>query len=330
MRKSVPVLKLRIITPNSGGYSQYWGTKRQGLVWDDPQASSQRKRSFTVCLEEIPWFWGLSRIIRISGSFRFCIKTPVCICYLRIRKERRGKSTCLPGTKLIELLELERALYTSRPPYGPTKSYWKTDEKNEKSRSIRRTPDLLDDVIIENKQAIEMANIYSGILSGTMDAFASVISNNLNIVKIPGHHHHCHVDSDHGGCFFTNGTWTQGECRLRTVLRICHCHGIYAGADADRSLTFPKKIWSVTMYEKDAERNFLHFVKFNVGRNSQSDVVLYYPDVWRGSLNGMFAPDLPSGFCRWMQAILHGQIWRIVIRGFIVGQGIEVDFAMYS
>ena len=35
---------------------------------------------------------------------------------------------------------------------------------------------------MENKQAIEMANIYSGILSGMMDAFASVISNNLNIV----------------------------------------------------------------------------------------------------------------------------------------------------
>ena len=40
----------------------------------------------------------------------------------------------------------------------------------------------MEDVIVENKQAIEMANIYSGILSGTMDAFASVISNNLNIV----------------------------------------------------------------------------------------------------------------------------------------------------
>jgi magnesium transporter len=42
--------------------------------------------------------------------------------------------------------------------------------------------DLLEDVIIENKQAIEMANIYGGILSNTMDAFASLISNNLNIV----------------------------------------------------------------------------------------------------------------------------------------------------
>jgi magnesium transporter len=42
--------------------------------------------------------------------------------------------------------------------------------------------DLLEDVITENIQAMEMANIYSSILTGTMDAFASVISNNLNIV----------------------------------------------------------------------------------------------------------------------------------------------------
>ena len=40
----------------------------------------------------------------------------------------------------------------------------------------------MEDVIIENKQAMEMTSIYNGILSGTMDTFASVISNNLNIV----------------------------------------------------------------------------------------------------------------------------------------------------
>ncbi len=42
--------------------------------------------------------------------------------------------------------------------------------------------DLMDDVLIEVHQAQEMCNIYSNILSGTMDAYASVISNNLNIV----------------------------------------------------------------------------------------------------------------------------------------------------
>lgn len=42
--------------------------------------------------------------------------------------------------------------------------------------------DILEDVLIEVKQAIEMCNIYSSILTGTMDCFASIISNNLNIV----------------------------------------------------------------------------------------------------------------------------------------------------
>lgn len=42
--------------------------------------------------------------------------------------------------------------------------------------------DLLEDVITENKQAIDMTDIYTNILNGTMDTFASIISNNLNIV----------------------------------------------------------------------------------------------------------------------------------------------------
>jgi magnesium transporter len=42
--------------------------------------------------------------------------------------------------------------------------------------------DLFSDIIIDNSQALEMANIYTNILSGTMEAFASIISNNLNIV----------------------------------------------------------------------------------------------------------------------------------------------------
>ncbi len=42
--------------------------------------------------------------------------------------------------------------------------------------------DLFADIMIDNSQALEMANIYTNILGGTMDAFASIISNNLNIV----------------------------------------------------------------------------------------------------------------------------------------------------
>ncbi|TXF88145.1 magnesium transporter CorA family protein [Neolewinella aurantiaca] len=41
--------------------------------------------------------------------------------------------------------------------------------------------DLFEDIIIDNGQALEMANIYTNILNGTMSAFGSIISNNLNI-----------------------------------------------------------------------------------------------------------------------------------------------------
>ena len=42
--------------------------------------------------------------------------------------------------------------------------------------------DLFEDIIIDNSQALEMSNVYTNILSGTMEAYASIISNNLNVV----------------------------------------------------------------------------------------------------------------------------------------------------
>lgn len=58
-------------------------------------------------------------------------------------------------------------------------------ERLNRSQSFRAFPDdedLLEDVIVENQQAIEMVNISSNILSSMMDAFASIISNNQNAV----------------------------------------------------------------------------------------------------------------------------------------------------
>lgn len=88
----------------------------------------------------------------------------------------------MKNKELIQLLTLEKSLV-----YFSTslKANEIVMEKLLRHVFIRKYPDdteLLEDTIIENKQAIEMAKIYSDILSGTMDAFASVISNNLNIV----------------------------------------------------------------------------------------------------------------------------------------------------
>ncbi|HIX68367.1 MAG TPA: magnesium transporter CorA family protein [Candidatus Anaerostipes excrementavium] len=84
--------------------------------------------------------------------------------------------------ELIELLELEKSLVYFSTSLRGNELVLEKLLKIEKIKQYPEDEELLDDVIIENKQAIEMSDIYSNILSGTMDAYASVISNNLNIV----------------------------------------------------------------------------------------------------------------------------------------------------
>jgi len=88
----------------------------------------------------------------------------------------------LRNKELIQLLSLEKSLVYFSTSLKGNKV---TLEKMLKLELLKKYPedqDVLEDVIIENTQAIEMTEIYSNILTGTMDAFASVISNNLNIV----------------------------------------------------------------------------------------------------------------------------------------------------
>ena len=84
--------------------------------------------------------------------------------------------------ELIQLLDLEKSLVYFNTSL---KANEVTLEKILRGRIItlyEEDHDLLEDVLIEVRQAIEMANIYSSIISGMMDAFASVISNNLNVL----------------------------------------------------------------------------------------------------------------------------------------------------
>ncbi|MBC2851653.1 MULTISPECIES: magnesium transporter CorA family protein [unclassified Cetobacterium] len=95
--------------------------------------------------------------------------------------ERQLKNN-LRNQELMLLLELEKSLV-----YFTTslKSNEAVLERMMRTEIVKRYPDdleLLEDVIIETKQAIEMANIYSSILGSTRDAFSTVMSNNLNIV----------------------------------------------------------------------------------------------------------------------------------------------------
>lgn len=95
-------------------------------------------------------------------------------------EDKLHKST--QNRELIELLKLEKSLVYFTTALRSNEVVLEKLLRNELIKKYPEDSDLLEDVIVENKQAIEMANIYSGILSGMMDAFASVISNNLNIV----------------------------------------------------------------------------------------------------------------------------------------------------
>ena len=84
--------------------------------------------------------------------------------------------------ELIQLLDLEKSLVYFNTSL---KANEVTLEKILRGRIVtlyEEDQDLLEDVLIEVRQAIEMAQIYSSIISGMMDAFASVISNNLNVI----------------------------------------------------------------------------------------------------------------------------------------------------
>ncbi len=109
------------------------------------------------------------------------------LSYLRSidRKSEEVENKLHKSTKnseLIELLKLEKSLVYFTTALRSNEVVLEKLLRTEIVKKYEDDSDLLEDVIVENKQAIEMANIYSGILSGTMDAFASVISNNLNIV----------------------------------------------------------------------------------------------------------------------------------------------------
>ncbi|MBQ1660737.1 MAG: magnesium transporter CorA family protein [Clostridia bacterium] len=97
----------------------------------------------------------------------------------RIERELRRTAQ---NKDLHQLLDIEKSLvYFS----SSLKADELTLEKIMRGRYIKlydEDQDLLEDVLIEIKQAVDMAAIHLNILTGTMDVFASIISNNLNVI----------------------------------------------------------------------------------------------------------------------------------------------------
>jgi len=132
-------------------------------------------------------------IISYRARFTIQILYAVARDYLRLLRfidqsleiAEQGLAMSISNTYLYKMLELQKSLVYFA---SSLKSNDAVLEKLMRGRTIKLyddDEDLLEDVVIEYKQAREMADIYATIVNGTMDAYASIINNNMNeIMKI--------------------------------------------------------------------------------------------------------------------------------------------------
>lgn len=95
-------------------------------------------------------------------------------------KSEKALKKSTNNNDLLKLMHLQKSLVYFSTSLRSNDSVLEKLQKNNLIPLYDEDMDLLDDVIIENKQAIEMASIYSGILSSTIEVFGTIISNNLN------------------------------------------------------------------------------------------------------------------------------------------------------
>ena len=102
----------------------------------------------------------------------------------RLNKETEVAESVLKNSmknkELLKLLSLKKGLVYFTTSLKSNEVVMEKTLRGDLIKLYEEDEDILEDAIIENKQAIEMSRIYSDILTGTLDAYASIISNNLN------------------------------------------------------------------------------------------------------------------------------------------------------
>ena len=150
----------------------------------------------TICLKDTdllkPFIDGRIRGVEVHKRVRFTYQilfrnASLFQSYLRsIDAKRKSIEADLEGktrnTDLIQLHELESNLVYFATSLQANAIVFDKLSKSERIIRYDEDQELLEDAIIENKQAIEMTRIYRDILNGTRELFASVIDNNLNTV----------------------------------------------------------------------------------------------------------------------------------------------------
>jgi magnesium transporter len=150
----------------------------------------------TVCLEDNPILHHfLNQKVRSFFTYkktRFALQilNVISMYYLRYLKQINRKTNeiekelhqSMKNKELYAFLAIEKSLVYFTTSLKSNKVVLDKILRQKYLRMYEDDEHLLEDVIIEITQAIEMAETYSHILTGMMDTFASIISNNLNIV----------------------------------------------------------------------------------------------------------------------------------------------------
>ena len=114
-------------------------------------------------------------------------------CYLenlkKINKEQEATVALLQESMenkdLMQLLNLQNSLIYITTSLRSNELVMEKTLRGKILKMYEEDEDILEDAIIENRQAIEMSKTYSDILTSTMDAYSSIISNNLNgVMKV--------------------------------------------------------------------------------------------------------------------------------------------------
>ena len=150
----------------------------------------------TTCLRPNPILGEFERgAVRTFATFKktrflFQILQTISAFYLRYLgridretdKLERELRASMKNAEIFDLLTLQKSLVYFTTSLRSNEAVLQKLLRTKSFKTYEEDEDLLEDVIVENKQASEMARIYTDILTGMMDAFTSVISNNLNRV----------------------------------------------------------------------------------------------------------------------------------------------------
>ncbi len=150
----------------------------------------------TVCLQEVDvlrdFINGKVRDLQTHKKTRFLFQIlyKSASLYLTLLREIERKTNeiesalikSMKNKDLIRLLNLQKSLVYFTTSLKSNEQVMDKMLRTKVLEIYEEDQDLLEDVIIENKQALEMAETYSNISNSMMTSFSSIISNNLNIV----------------------------------------------------------------------------------------------------------------------------------------------------